>query len=101
MTTTLPIDSFGLPWHVTHLGCRVENLFRPERRRSGAEAAACADPLLDRLIHLYALNRGLLLTPFPNMAPTSSATTEEDVDRHTGVFAEAVAELTHGHPSNE
>jgi glutamate-1-semialdehyde aminotransferase len=88
------IDSYGLPWHVTRLGCRVEYLFRPERPRTGSDAAAEGDPLLDRLIHLYALNRGLLLTPFHNMALMSPATTEADVDRHTEVFAEAAAELT-------
>ena len=44
-------------------------------------------------IHLYALNRGILLTPFHNMALMSPATTEADVDRHTEVFAEAAREL--------
>jgi glutamate-1-semialdehyde 2,1-aminomutase len=87
------IESAGLPWHVTRLGCRVEYLFRPERPRTGSEAAAGGDPLLDRLIHLYALNRGILLTPFHNMALMSPATTDEDVDRHTEVFAEAAREL--------
>jgi glutamate-1-semialdehyde 2,1-aminomutase len=88
------IDRHRLPWHVTRLGCRVEYLFRPERPRNGSEAAAGGDPLLDRLIHLYALNRGILLTPFHNMALMSPATTEADVDRHTEVFAKAAAELT-------
>ena len=88
------IDSAGLAWHVTRLGCRVEYLFRPERPRTGSEAAAGGNPLLDRLIHLYALNRGILLTPFHNMALMSPATTDEDVDRHTEVFAEAAAELS-------
>jgi len=88
------IDSYGLPWHVTRLGCRVEYLFRPERPVTGSDAAAGGDALLDRLIHLYALNRGILLTPFHNMALMSPATTEADVDRHTEVFAEAASELT-------
>src|SRR4029079_9485741 len=44
-------------------------------------------------MHLYALNRGVLMTPFHNMALMSPATTAADVDRHTEVFAEAVAEL--------
>jgi len=83
----------GLPWHVTRLGCRVEYLFRPERPRNGSEAAAGQDHLLDRFIHLYALNRGVLLTPFHNMALMSPATSEADVDRHTEVFASAAAEL--------
>jgi glutamate-1-semialdehyde 2,1-aminomutase len=88
------IERHGLPWHVTRLGCRVEYLFRPERPRNGSEAAAGGDPQLDRLIHLYALNRGILLTPFHNMALMSPATTEDDVDRHTEVFDEAARELT-------
>jgi glutamate-1-semialdehyde 2,1-aminomutase len=88
------IEQHGLPWHVTRLGCRVEYLFRPDPPRNGSEAAAGADPLLDRLIHLYALNRGILLTPFHNMALMSPATTEADVDRHTEVFGELATELT-------
>jgi glutamate-1-semialdehyde 2,1-aminomutase len=87
------IERHGLPWHVTRLGCRVEYLFRPERPRNGTEAAAGGNALLDRLIHLYALNRGILLTPFHNMALMSPATTEADVDRHTEVFDEAATEL--------
>ena len=44
-------------------------------------------------MHLYALNRGILLTPFHNMALMSPATTEADVDRHTEVFAEVAAAI--------
>ena len=88
------IDRYSLPWHVTRLGCRVEYLFRPERPVTGSDAAAGGDHLLDRLIHLYALNRGVLLTPFHNMALMSPATTEADVDRHTEVFGELAGELT-------
>jgi glutamate-1-semialdehyde 2,1-aminomutase len=83
----------SLPWHITRLGCRAEYLFSLNRPRTGAEAAANADPELDALMHLYALNRGILLTPFHNMALMSPATTEEDIDRHTGVFADAADEL--------
>jgi glutamate-1-semialdehyde 2,1-aminomutase len=88
------IDEHSLPWHVVRLGCRVEYLFRPEPARTGAEAAAGGDAALDRFIHLYALNRGILLTPFHNMALMSPATTEADVDRHTEVFDSAARELT-------
>jgi len=87
------IERHRLPWHVTRLGCRVEYLFRAERASNGSDAAASADALLDRLIHLYALNRGILLTPFHNMALMSPATTEADVDLHTQVLDEAAAEL--------
>jgi glutamate-1-semialdehyde 2,1-aminomutase len=87
------IERHALPWHVTRLGCRVEYLFRPERPRTGSDAAAGGNPELDRLIHLYALNRGVLLTPFHNMALMSPATTEDDVDLHSAVFDEAAREL--------
>jgi glutamate-1-semialdehyde 2,1-aminomutase len=87
------IERHRLPWHVTRLGCRVEYLFRPERPRNGSEAAAGGNAELDRLIHLYALNRCILLTPFHNMALMSPATTEADVDTHTAVLDEAATEL--------
>ncbi|MDE3026146.1 MAG: aminotransferase class III-fold pyridoxal phosphate-dependent enzyme, partial [Acidobacteriota bacterium] len=88
------LESRGLPWHVTRIGCRVEYLFRPDRPRTGAEAAAGGDPLLDRLAHLWALNRGILLTPFHNMALMCPATAEDDVDLHTEVFDALAAALT-------
>jgi glutamate-1-semialdehyde 2,1-aminomutase len=87
------IDTRGLPWHVVRLGCRVEYLFRPEVARNGEEAAAGQDELLDPYIHLYLLNRGILMTPFHNMALMSPATTADDVDRHTEVFGEMADEL--------
>jgi glutamate-1-semialdehyde aminotransferase len=87
------IESRGLPWHVVRLGCRVEYLFRADRARNGSEAAAGQDEELDAFIHLYLLNRGILMTPFHNMALMSPATTAEDVDRHTAVFGDAADEL--------
>jgi glutamate-1-semialdehyde aminotransferase len=90
------IEAHGLPWQVTRLGCRAEYMFAPDRPRTGAEAAAAFDPELDRLVHLYMLNRGVLLTPFHMMALMSPATTEEQVDAHTAAFEQATAELTGG-----
>ncbi len=87
------IAESGCPWHVTRLGCRAEYLFGPDRPRNGAEAHAASNFELERYMHLYALNRGILLTPFHNMALMSPATTEADVDLHTDVFREAVTEL--------
>ena len=87
------IAEAGLPWHVTRLGCRAEYLFGPDRPRNGSQAHAASDFALERYMHLFALNRGILLTPFHNMALMSPATTENDVDRHTEVFREAVLEL--------
>jgi len=87
------IAESGAPWHVSRLGCRAEYAFRPEPPRTGAEAAAAEDHELSRYLHLHALNRGVLLTPFHNMALISPATTAADVDRHTDVFREAVRDL--------
>jgi glutamate-1-semialdehyde 2,1-aminomutase len=87
------IEEAGLPWHVTRLGCRAEYLFGPDRPHNGGEAHAAGDFALERYMHLHALNRGILLTPFHNMALMSPATAEADVDRHTEVFREAVLEL--------
>jgi glutamate-1-semialdehyde 2,1-aminomutase len=87
------ISAAGLPWHVTRLGCRAEYRFQPEPPRNGGESARAGDPELERFLHLYALNRGVLLTPFHNMALVCPATTEADVDHHTAVFAAALGEL--------
>ena len=79
-----------LPWIVKRLGCRVEYWFRPAPPRNGGEAAAAVDPELERYMHLAALNRGILLTPFHNMALLAPAVTEADVDHHTEVFRDSV-----------
>jgi glutamate-1-semialdehyde 2,1-aminomutase len=86
------IDSAGLDWSVSQLGARAEYWLCP-RPKTAAEAAAAADDEVESLLHLYALNRGVLLTPFHNMALMSPATSAEDVDRHTEVFSDAVNEL--------
>lgn len=70
-----------LPWIVKRLGCRVEYWFHPAAPRCGGEAAAAVDPDLDAFMHLAALNRGIMLTPFHNMALMAPQTREEDVDR--------------------
>jgi glutamate-1-semialdehyde 2,1-aminomutase len=88
------IAAFGVPWHITRLGCRAEYRFRPSPPRNGTESAAHEERDLMRLMHLYTLNRGVLLTPFHNMALMSPATTNEHVDRHTEVFRAALADLT-------
>jgi len=79
-----------LPWVVNQLGCRVEYWFRPVPPRNGGEAAAAVDPELERYMHIAALNRGILLTPFHNMALLAPAVTEAEVDRHTEVFRDSV-----------
>ena len=88
------IDRHSLPWHVTRLGARAEYAFSAQEPRDGAEAAAADDFPLQQYLHLQALNRRVLLTPFHNMALMSPATTDADVDAHTAAFAEAADVLT-------
>ena len=86
------IANAGLPWHVQQLGCRAEYWFCPPPR-NGGEAAAAVDHELDAFMHLWCMNRGVLLAPFHNMALMAPATTVADVDRHSETFASAVAAL--------
>jgi glutamate-1-semialdehyde 2,1-aminomutase len=87
------IAAHGAPWNVTRLGARAEYHFMPRPARDGAQQIAHADVELERLLHLWALNRGILLTPFHNMALMSPVTTEADVDRHSVAFEAALAAL--------
>jgi len=87
------IGEFEVPWHVTRLGCRAEYLFSSVPPKNGREAHDAMDFELERFMHLYAMNRGILLTPFHNMALMCPQTEAEDVDQHTRVFRECVREL--------
>jgi glutamate-1-semialdehyde 2,1-aminomutase len=87
------IEESCLAWNVQRLGNRVEYWFRRQPARNGGEAAATIDSDLDRFMHLWALNRGILMTPFHNMALIAPDTSKADVDRHTEVFRAAVAAL--------
>ncbi|MFJ6982768.1 MULTISPECIES: transaminase [unclassified Streptomyces] len=88
------VEAHGLSWSVSRLGARTEYRFADPAPRTGTEAEAAADPELEDFLHLFLANRGILLTPFHNMALMCPDTTEEDVDLHTGLFASALAELT-------
>ena len=82
-----------LNWSVQQLGSRAEYWFCPPPR-TGADAAAAVDHELDAFMHLWAINRGILLTPFHNMALFSPFHTDEDVQRHTTQFDDALTALT-------
>ena len=82
-----------VPWHVTTLGCRAEYLFSQQPPKNGQQAHDAMDFELERFMHLYAMNRGILLTPFHNMALMSPQTEAEDVDQHTKVFRQCLREL--------
>jgi glutamate-1-semialdehyde 2,1-aminomutase len=87
------IAEHGVPWSIVSLGARCEFRYSPQPPHTGAESAAAGDPALDEYLHLYLMNRDVLITPFHNMALMCPATTEAQVDLHTEVFGAAVAEL--------
>ena len=87
------LERHSVPWSVVSLGARAEYRFSPEPPRTGAESAAAGDREVEEYLHLYLLNRGVLITPFHNMALMCPATTEAQVDRHTEAFTAALEEL--------
>ena len=83
-------------WSVTRLGARAEYHFTPEAPRSGGEAAAAVHHEMERYLHLHALNRGIIMTPFHNMALFSPATPSSAADHHSEALDAAVATLIEG-----
>lgn len=87
------IDTFELPWHVTRMGARVEYGHTPNPRRTSKEVEATTDSGLEKFMHMYCLNRGVIITPFHNMMLMSPVTSEADVDRHNELFEACAREL--------
>jgi glutamate-1-semialdehyde 2,1-aminomutase len=69
----------SLAWHVARVGARLEFGFG-KPARNGVENERAAWPELEHAIHLYLLNRGVLLTPFHNMMLCSPVTTTTHAD---------------------
>ena len=87
------LDEFDVPWSIAQLGARAEYRFVRPAPRNGTESAAAHDDDIEEYLHLYLSNRGVLITPFHNMALMCPDTTAADVDLHTVLFREAVAAL--------
>jgi glutamate-1-semialdehyde 2,1-aminomutase len=86
-------EKYDLPWSINQLGARAEYRFAKPYPISGTAAYESADGELEDFLHLYLANRGVLLTPFHNMALMCPTTTKADVDRHQEVFEEAIKAL--------
>jgi glutamate-1-semialdehyde 2,1-aminomutase len=87
------IDRHRLPWSLSRLGARSEYRFTSPPPLSGGESNAAGDSELEDYLHVYMLNRGLLMTPFHNMSLVCPATSESDVRRHLDEFGDCLAEL--------
>jgi glutamate-1-semialdehyde 2,1-aminomutase len=94
LTTAVSEAIRGLPWSVSQLGARVEFRYADPAPRTGTESNSAADNELDDYLHVFCANRGVLLTPFHNMALTCPATTKSDTDLYATVFAEAVRRVS-------
>ena len=88
------LDKHGVPWSISQLGARAEYRFTFPAPKSGTEAMHAGDDELDEFMHLFMCNRGVLMTPFHNMALMCPTTTQEQVDRHGLLFEQALSELT-------
>ena len=86
-------EKYQLPWSINQLGARAEYRFAKPYPSTGTAAFESADSELEDFLHLYLANRGVLLTPFHNMALMCPTTTIADVDRHQEVFEAAIREL--------
>jgi glutamate-1-semialdehyde 2,1-aminomutase len=76
----------GLPWTVTRLGARMELQFMPHTPRHADDVRHYQQPALEASLHLFMLNRGVLLTPFHGMLLCSPATTTEHIARLFDAF---------------
>ncbi len=81
-----------LDWQVSQVGARVE-CTRAPAPRTGRESLAAIDHEVEGALHLYLLNRGLLLTPFHNMMLVSPVTSGQQIGALLGAFDLALGEL--------
>jgi glutamate-1-semialdehyde 2,1-aminomutase len=87
------IEHRGLDWHVTHVGSRGEFICDPVPARNGTEARAKMHGPLEHALHLFLINRGVLIAPFHNMTLVSPATTASQVDRMAEVLDDCLKTL--------
>ncbi len=86
-------DRYDLPWSINQLGTRAEYRFAKPYPITGTDAFHSADADLEDFLHLYLVNRGVMLTPFHNMALMCPTTTVAEIERHHEVFEAAIKEL--------
>jgi glutamate-1-semialdehyde 2,1-aminomutase len=90
---TAIINTYKLPWNITRLGARLELQFCATSPKNAQQAREAQNDTIESAIHLYLLNRGVLLTPFHNMMLICPATTEADINKLVQVFKECLKEL--------
>lgn len=91
---TASLESHKLPWNITRLGARLELQFCEKPPHNAQTARLAQNDALESAIHLYLLNRGVLLTPFHNMMLVCPATNQEDIKQLLQEFNACLTELT-------
>ena len=88
------ISAHNLPWNISRMGARLELQFCEYPPSNAAQARAAQNDIIESAIHLYLLNRGVLLTPFHNMLLICPATSEADFSKLVHTFKACLQALT-------
>jgi glutamate-1-semialdehyde 2,1-aminomutase len=91
---TASIKSHNLQWNITRLGARLELQFCEKTPSNAQQARNAQNDTIEGAIHLYLLNRGVLLTPFHNMMLVCPATNQDDISKLVRVFNDCLDRLT-------
>ncbi len=83
----------NLAWSVVHVGARVELVFADPAPRNAAEMRHALDAELLEALHLWLINRGVLIAPFHNMMLVSPPTTESQIAKLVNAVDQFAARL--------
>jgi glutamate-1-semialdehyde 2,1-aminomutase len=88
----------NLAWSVVHVGARVELVFADPAPRNASEMRLALDAGLLEALHLWLINRGVLIAPFHNMMLVSPLTTESQIARLVTAVDQFAARLEGSEP---
>lgn len=87
------IASHGMRWYVAQMGARMETMYTPEAPRNATDVKNGRDGTLESLLHVYFMNRGVLITPFHSMLLMCPASKQADADRYVSVLESFCTDL--------
>lgn len=80
----------GLPWHMVRVGLRAEIVPSATRPRNGSEAGMIDHDEGLAALQVFALNRGVVITPFHGMLLVSPETSAADIDHAVSVLSDGM-----------
>lgn len=83
-----------LPWCIVRVGLRAEIVSSGALPRNGTEALLHAHSDVEHALHLFCMNRGVVITPFHNMMLVCPQTKPEHVERLLDVLDEGMSALS-------